>query len=358
MIRPRTRTALVVLSAGAVLALTGCAAAHPGQPTATGSSAGSESTVSATASESVTPSASPTPEVTPTIVAPGAFNTPSTGGVRYAPTASGPLDGKVITLDPGHNGKWITSVNQKNYLMFGIGWRPCQSQGGTAADGKTLEPEVALVIAQKTMAAMRAQGATVVLTRPDNDGTGPCNNERAEIANRNASNLLISIHLDGAASTKATGFQVLYSEKMLGGAASSQASHVLANAVASQLKTHMTIPPSRAIPGDLPVAARSGDLGVLNGVGSGAAVLAELGFISSPSDFAFMNSAAGQDAIAAAFLAAAQQALADPTFAKATPHVTSSAMPPATATAPVPEATPAAPTLATPVAPAPTASPS
>jgi N-acetylmuramoyl-L-alanine amidase len=56
--------------------------------------------------------------------------------------------------------------------------------------------------------ALRARGATVVLTRHSDDGVGPCVDRRAEILNRAQVDVAIDIHADGGPSW-GRGFAIL-----------------------------------------------------------------------------------------------------------------------------------------------------
>jgi N-acetylmuramoyl-L-alanine amidase len=63
-------------------------------------------------------------------------------------------------------------------------------------------------VAQRAADLLRAPGVTVVMTRSDDFGVGPCVNERAETANQAGAALAVSIHADGA-SPGVRGFHVI-----------------------------------------------------------------------------------------------------------------------------------------------------
>ena len=290
------RAAGLVAAVAVSVALAGCGVA----PASHGRGGGPVNT-EATNTPTVTAAA------TPTIVAPGAHEEPSTGGVRLAPTGSGLLDGKVIAIDPGHNSKWVTAINMKRIEYFGAGRRPCQNAGSTALDKTVSESNLVWDIANRVVPILRAEGATVVLTRPNDTGVGPCNDERAEIANRNKADLLVSIHGDGNESQKFRGFFVIHSEKMRGGepvaAASTQAAKTLVDAIAG----HSRIPISNYIGSGTGMMTRNNELAVLNTMETGPAVLLEVGNIIQTDDWAILSSDAGKDDLARGIAAGAKQ---------------------------------------------------
>nr|NLI50338.1 N-acetylmuramoyl-L-alanine amidase [Propionibacterium sp.] len=269
-----------------------------------------------------------TPAANPTIVAPGAYDKPSTGGVTLAPTASGKLDGKVIALDPGHNTVPIRSINQKSVKYYGAGWRPCQNEGSTGLDKKTPEATIVWQITQYAVPILREQGATVVLSRPDDNGTGPCNDERAEIANRANADLLISIHGDGNENQKNRGFHVIYSKTMAGGEAVAAASKKAATIMVGDLRANTRIPTSNYVGSALDGTYENSDtLGVLNTMRTGPAILVEIGNIIQTDDWAIMSSPEGQEEIARALAIGAADIVLSAVDAPETPSGSASGSP-------------------------------
>lgn len=306
MTKERRRSGVrVLLSAAGVataVALAGCSI-----PTSapTGSKAPSASTSAGTSDAGAgTPSADPS--VLPDA---GAYNKPSTGGVRYAPTGSGKLDGKVITIDPGHSGKYDTALlYRKTINYFGTGYRPCQNAGSTALDKTTLEAELVFDIGARVVPLLTSQGATVWLTRPDNNGYGPCNDERAQIANRAKADLLISIHGDGSTNTKNRGYFVEHSLTMMGGAEVAARSTDAAHTLIAALKGRTAIPVSNYVGSALDgTIVNSKTLGVLNTMQTGPAVLLEVGNIISPDDWAVLSTQDGRQGLAAGIADGAAQ---------------------------------------------------
>jgi len=127
------------------------------------------------------------------------------------PAASGgldPLRGKTITVDPGHNGGNFAHAATINRSVFiGNGVKACDTTGTATHDGYT-EAAYNFDVATRLAALLRAAGATVVLTRPDNSGVGPCITERAAIGNNAHADAAISIHADGGP-TGGRGFHVI-----------------------------------------------------------------------------------------------------------------------------------------------------
>lgn len=270
------------------LALAGCSAAPSGSGTAPAASGGAASGSA---------SASQAPAAAPSTVAPGAFATPSTGGVRYSPTGSGKLDGKTIVLDPGHNGApWIQSVNNVRKPMFGTQGGRCQAVGATAAD-KSPESAMTWALAQKVLPGLLAQGATVILTRPNNEGTGPCNDERATMANNANADFLLSIHGDGAETQKARGFYTLVPGHSAGGQALIDADKAAAAKMVAALQAHTQIPPSNYVAKETGWI-RSEDVAVLNNLTKTRGVLVEVGNIFQNEDWAVISSDSGKQGLA------------------------------------------------------------
>jgi N-acetylmuramoyl-L-alanine amidase len=75
-------------------------------------------------------------------------------------------------------------------------WKACDTAGAQTDAGY---PEHAFTfnVAMRLARLLRAEGATVVLTRPNDHGVGPCVTQRAAIGNRAHADAAISIHADG-----------------------------------------------------------------------------------------------------------------------------------------------------------------
>jgi N-acetylmuramoyl-L-alanine amidase len=119
-----------------------------------------------------------------------------------------PLDGEVVVIDPGHNGGNAAHAAEINQLVDAVTMKkPCDTTGTATNDGYT-ESAYNLDVAQRLAAALRAQGAQVMLTRQTDTGWGPCITERAAIANQAGAAVAVSIHADGGPRT-GRGFHVI-----------------------------------------------------------------------------------------------------------------------------------------------------
>jgi N-acetylmuramoyl-L-alanine amidase len=190
-------TALLVACSGAVAGSVPATTVAPpvASPAGTGSTAAGTGSLSAT----------------PTVRSGG---TPPTGTALTGrppagrPLAGRPLAGKVITIDPGHNGGNGAHPGIINRLVpAGPHMKPCNTTG-TATDAGYSEHAYTFDVSTRLVKILRAQGAHVVVTRPNDQGVGPCVNERAVIANQAHSDAALSIHADGA-SAGDHGFHVI-----------------------------------------------------------------------------------------------------------------------------------------------------
>jgi N-acetylmuramoyl-L-alanine amidase len=176
------RAALVVSAAAIALAAVGC--------TGTGSS-GSASSSGSPASSTSAAARHPTPTPTPT------------------PTVSAPpLAGKIVGIDPGHNGGNFTDPDAiARQIWNGAEWEACDTTG-TTTDGGYTEAQFNFNVAKYLRADLRRDGARVIMTRTSNTGVGPCVNRRAEIINAAHADVAVDIHADGAAAS-GRGFTIL-----------------------------------------------------------------------------------------------------------------------------------------------------
>ncbi|RJO69976.1 N-acetylmuramoyl-L-alanine amidase [Nocardia panacis] len=136
---------------------------------------------------------------------------PQVGPVNGNPTAKTIADGRVIVLDPGHNGGNGGSAAINRQVPDGRGrTKACNTTGTSAGDGYS-EHAFNWALAVQVRDLLTARGLRVVLTRADDSGIGPCVDERAAIANAAVAAAVVSIHADGADTAGAHGFHVAYS---------------------------------------------------------------------------------------------------------------------------------------------------
>ena len=133
-----------------------------------------------------------------------------------ASAAAHPLRGATITIDPGHNGENGSHPDAINrQVPIGGGQtKECDTTGTTTAAGYP-ESRFNMSVARTLKRKLEARGAEVVLTRSNDNGVGPCINERARIGNRARSDAAISIHADGGP-PGGRGFHVIYPTKIRG----------------------------------------------------------------------------------------------------------------------------------------------
>ena len=137
--------------------------------------------------------------------------TAALGPVAPPAQAALPLAGKIVALNPGHDGGNASHpafINQIIYAGNGI-WKACDTVGTTTRAGYS-EHALTWDVAIRTAAILRTEGAKVVLTRGTDTGAGPCVNTRAQFANASLANAVVSIHADGSFVTGARGFHVIY----------------------------------------------------------------------------------------------------------------------------------------------------
>jgi N-acetylmuramoyl-L-alanine amidase len=147
----------------------------------------------------------PAPVASSPVVVPASDATPLPAAAA-APVE--PFSGRVITVDPGHNGGNFSHPLQIGRLVNdGNGEKECDTTGTAAPDGYR-ETDFNWSVALRLRALLSAAGARVVMTRDSNTGVGPCITERAAIGNRAHSDAAISIHADGGP-VNGSGFAIL-----------------------------------------------------------------------------------------------------------------------------------------------------
>ncbi|XKK41402.1 N-acetylmuramoyl-L-alanine amidase [Nocardiopsis sp. ARC36] len=124
------------------------------------------------------------------------------------PVGEGPLGTRVVVIDPGHNGGNASAPGEINALVpAGPAEKACDTVGAETGDGypeHEFNWELSLLVKER----LEADGATVLLTREDDEGVGPCIDERAGIGNEAEADAALSIHADGGPES-GRGFHVI-----------------------------------------------------------------------------------------------------------------------------------------------------
>ncbi|MDT3444787.1 N-acetylmuramoyl-L-alanine amidase [Pseudofrankia sp. BMG5.37] len=182
--------AVVLLLAVLVAVLAGGAAGgapsagHAAVDGAAGASGAGDAPASAVPGGVPSATAVPSP-VVPSSAAPGAV--PPEDDLR----------GRVVVLDPGHDGGNGAAPAQIDRKVDAGGFlKECDTVGASTDAGY---PEHAFTwdVANRTAQLLRDRGATVVLTRNNDTGVGPCVDARARASADAHADAAVSIHADG-----------------------------------------------------------------------------------------------------------------------------------------------------------------
>jgi N-acetylmuramoyl-L-alanine amidase len=122
--------------------------------------------------------------------------------------ASGRLAGKIVGIDPGHNGRNYSDPSYIDHKVWnGREWEACDTTG-TQTTSHYTEALFNFNVATYLAADLKALGASIVWTRTHNDGVGPCVDRRAKLLNNGHAKVSIDIHADGGP-TGGRGFAIL-----------------------------------------------------------------------------------------------------------------------------------------------------
>ncbi|WP_149262904.1 N-acetylmuramoyl-L-alanine amidase [Actinomadura sp. K4S16] len=215
---------------------------------------------------------------------------PAVAGSKPAPSAKGgsELRGKVIVLDPGHNGGNAAHpevINKK--VWVGNGYKACNTTGTATANGYA-EHAFTWDVSNRLAKVLRAKGATVRLTRDSDTGVGPCVTERAAIGNRAHADAALSIHGDGVPAGK-HGFHVILPLPVGGNKGIVAPSARLGKAVRDAYRAGTDVPYANYVGKN--GLDRRDDLGGLN-MSTVPVVFIECGNMQDPGDAAKMSNAA------------------------------------------------------------------
>jgi len=182
------------------------------------------------------------------------------------PAASGPLRGKVVVVDPGHNpGNFRHPSDISRTVDIGTNRKECDTTGTSTNDGYT-EAEFTLDVSRRLRTILEKEGATVKFTQDGDRPWGPCVDERAEIGNEAEADAVVSVHADGSAAGN-RGFHVILPGPVHSGAADTRpvvdSSRALGERIAGGFLRVTGSPPSNYIGGGTGIDVRK-DLGGLN----------------------------------------------------------------------------------------------
>jgi N-acetylmuramoyl-L-alanine amidase len=221
----------------------------------------------------------------------------ATAGSSAPALTTGGLSGTTIVVNPGHNGANASNTAAiSRQVPAGFGeYKDCDTTGTNTNAGY---PEHAFNwdVSLRVRTLLQARGIHVLLTRPDDNGVGPCVDERARIGNQAGVAAVVSIHADGASSS-GHGFHVCEDSRQPAGPAVAAQSHSLTVAVHDALLrgSGMTVSSYLGTDGYYP---RS-DLAGLN-LATVPATFLELGNMRNAGDAGEQSSASGRQRLAAA----------------------------------------------------------
>ena len=207
---------------------------------------------------------------------------------------SATLAGKVIVVDPGHNGGNAGSPSEVNKLVrIGNGSKPCDTTGTSTRAGYG-EHAFTWDVSNRLAKLLRAKGAKVTLTRKDDKSVGPCITERAAVGNRLKADAAVSIHADGA-SPSGHGFHIIEPVKVGKNAQMVAGSAKLGKALRDSYHRGTGVPYSNYL-GENAIDRRD-DLGGLN-LSTVPKVFIECGNMQNKGDAARLSSASFRQRIA------------------------------------------------------------
>lgn len=264
-----TRRARPLLLAAALAALCLTTVAGCGGSPDTTDGAGADASPSATPTAPASPSPSPA-----------------------EPLPRGPLTGRTVVIDPGHNPRnreHTEEINEK--VDIGTGRKECDTTG-TSTDAGYPEARFTLDVSHRLRELLQAQGARVLLTHDDDRPFGPCIDERARIGNEAKADAVVSVHADGSAVGN-RGFHVILPAAVKGGGADTskivKSSADLGARIAGHFVRTTGSAPSNYIGGGTGLDTRN-DLGGLN-LSTVPKVFVECGNMRDPKDATLLTSA-------------------------------------------------------------------
>ncbi len=127
-----------------------------------------------------------------------ASRTQRTTAAPAGASAALPLKGETVGIDPGHNGRNYAYPGYLSHQVWnGRNWEDCDTTGTQTSGGYT-EALFNFRVAEYLRADLIRDGARVVMTRNNNTGKGFCVTTRSYIINKAHANVAVDIHADGA----------------------------------------------------------------------------------------------------------------------------------------------------------------
>lgn len=202
------------------------------------------------------------------------------------------IAGKIVFLDPGHNGANDASITRQVVNGRG-GTKECQTTG-TATDSGYPEHTFNWNTVLRIREQLNQMGVRTAMSRGNDDGLGPCVDQRAAMANALRPDAIVSIHADGGP-PDGHGFHVNYSTPPLNSAQAGPAV-TFARTMRDQLLS-AGMQPSTYLGSD-GLYGRA-DLAGLN-LAEYPSILIEMGNMKHPADAEMLTSPQGQASLATA----------------------------------------------------------
>jgi len=197
------------------------------------------------------------------------------------------LEGRTIAIDPGHNGGNASHPEEiSRQVPDGRGGTKACNTTGTSTNSDYSEADFTWSVSTMLRDSLEDAGATVVLSRKDNTGVGPCVDERGTFADD--ADLLVSIHANGSESSSAEGFHIIVADPGED-EETEKASVALAKSLGNSMGDSFT--PNRAYGED--AISRRPDLAGLNNA-SVPAVIVECAEMRNPDEAKLVESESGR----------------------------------------------------------------
>ena len=279
---PTPRRPALAAAAGLTLLCLGAAGCGGGSAAQAQPGKGGDAAPSSTAASAPASPATPSP----------ARTSPPPSKKPAFPAPSGPLSGRTVVIDPGHNpDNHLHTAEINRQVDIGTAHKECDTTG-TSTNAGYAEARFTLDVSHRLRTLLRAQGAKVILTYDGDRAFGPCVDERARIGNKAGADAVVSVHADGSAVGN-RGFHVILPAPVRGGAADTSKivgpSRDLGTRIAGLFVRATGSAPSNYVGGHSGLDIRK-DLGGLN-LSTVPKVFIECGNMRDPKDAALLTSA-------------------------------------------------------------------